>query len=114
MLKCWRRSRLTSCSKEFEGDTYLDDSGKRQPFEECGTAACIAGWTCLLAGVGAREVEGKAMNILGLDGYLSEQLFYVPCWPTKLRDSYQEATSPGERAAIAAARIDLFIKENAV
>ncbi len=44
---------------------YYDPSN----IENCGTAACFAGWTCLLSGYTSRdvEVESKAVELLGIE-----------------------------------------------
>lgn len=86
----------------------------------CGTVACIAGWTLLLAGVSPAEIHSKdwdeisaeAMCALGVRG-ASEGIFYVDCWPDDLRGRYDRSTKPATRAGLAAERIDRFIAEYA-
>ncbi len=46
--------------------------------ENCGTAACFAGWACLLSGHTSKtvDVESKAVELLGLDWDDAAVLFY--------------------------------------
>lgn len=98
----------------FRPTFYADDLYQEQKFEKCGTAACIAGWTCLLAKapVDTDTIQTDAADILGIGRIVASQLFYVDHWPSELSDSYETAKTPRKRAEIAAKRIDLFIKEH--
>lgn len=91
---------------------YYDDAGRKTKFESCGTAACIAGWACLLTdGI---EFNGDAWErgkkLLGLDERKANRLFNVGRWG-KLDDLYHRAKSAKARAQIAAKRIEQFIKQ---
>lgn len=53
-------------------------------FKECGTAACICGWTNVLFGGRETDDEHAAAHILGLDIEASENLFYPHGWGSDL------------------------------
>jgi hypothetical protein len=103
----------------------------------CGTAQCIGGWACSLAGLKwkrsgegthrelATEAEVSKVAALLLDieaedcpesiyGDDSEaaRLFYTSSWPDEFRHQYEEAEDRRARARIAAERIDHFIATN--
>jgi hypothetical protein len=100
-----------------EPDTFRMDTWS------CGTAHCIAGWACVLAGqrvvnpeafaVSQRLENGElpnefAQKVLKLPGD-GMNLFDVVCWPTEFEERYNEAQTRRERAAVAAERIDAYI-----
>jgi hypothetical protein len=89
-------------------ETYTDDRGKQVKFPSCGTAACIAGWACVLnqAPVSMREAE----YLLGINGQEGTNLFLVDFWPQPFQDKFNNAKTGIVRAKIAAARIDHFIQ----
>lgn len=101
----------------------------------CGTQACIAGETLILAGKakysrklksyvfpethgnGIASTEHKtAQKILGLTNEEANRLFYFAGWqnsigwPNDLAAAYQNAESGMESALIGAARIERFIR----
>lgn len=103
----------------------------------CGSAQCIAGWACSLAGREWIEVPvvhpmkskqltlkghedaswqwawpiiaEEARALLDIDFEASQRLFLDDCWPEDLRDKFEEAGDHAGRAAVAAERIDRFI-----
>jgi hypothetical protein len=90
---------------------------------ECGTALCIGGWTCLLAGdtvynAGAlsvdkdgntKDIEERAMDLLGLE---DTALFAVGTWPAGLQERYFEAKTKTERVEIGIKAILHFTEGN--
>lgn len=84
----------------------------------CGTAACIAGWTYALsrritpktAALRNAYPEEEAAKLLGISERQAERLFLVDHWPGKFYQQWQERPSLKIRARIAARRIDHFIK----
>lgn len=76
----------------------------------CGTTACIGGWALILSQYqGKGPVDRDAAKALHLTKKQAVRLFYVSFWPPEFKDAYLRA-KPKKRAAIAAARIDHFIK----
>lgn len=57
-----------------ENKDYIDHSG-----HNCGTVACIGGWTVKLFGeiTEAVDFEGEARDLLGLDDTQGHRLFYA-------------------------------------
>ena len=119
MLRKVKRHILAEPKRLYMSDWILRDrgngkiylmSGKERKFAKCGTAACIAGWTVILAD---REGEGRvgdtAKEILGLNDSQHDRLFAPSCWPEKF---HQGTTGDGKKrtAEIAAKRIEHFIK----
>lgn len=98
--------------EDIGADYIADDDTTRVPFPSCGTAACIAGWACLLSLPGSVQFDlwGKAVDLLGLEGNQAD-LFCVSSWPSSFREDYEEATTQAGRAVIAANRIDALIAE---
>lgn len=97
----------------------------------CGTAACIAGWTVILARRRGREpfsttckrldrscegrhhwleIEPKARELLGITQEQSSTLFHSDDWPYPFSQRYGNALTDGQRAKVAAQRIEHFIK----
>ena len=88
----------------------------------CGTTACIAGWAILLAK--KKDISGYSDNhfpiIAGrpwdvtdaryLIGGMTTYLFFVGSWPRNFSEAYRKALTPRERADVAVARIEHFIK----
>jgi hypothetical protein len=100
--------------KQREGETIFDaDDGKEVKFDQCGTAACIAGWTCLIATEGkVREgtnIQRKAGRLLGISPGKQDNLFFTCNWPEHFVSQYLKAATQSSRAKIAARRIDHFI-----
>lgn len=78
---------------------------------ECGTAACIAGWANLLTGSKRPAAYVRARRILGISARMSRRLFSAMQWPSPFHIQYDQATTPRQRAKIAAARIEHLITE---
>ena len=89
-------------------------SANTHDFPQCGTAACIGGWACILSGVTRKSVlddaEAKAKKLLNLDSDSAFSLFSVRAWPSRFRDRYLSAKNPAARVRVAVARIEHFIK----
>lgn len=86
---------------------------KAQPFAECGTAGCIAGWAAMLFApekLGTNEILeiGQEVLELTLDQY--HRLFFVSGWPTKFAARYGKAKTPRGLANAAAVRINYMIE----
>lgn len=84
---------------------------------DCGTAACIGGWTCLLGEANKQDVNEKghsavAAKLLGLEEHETGKLFSVERWPNHLYKRWGKAKSVEERAKIAAEVIDDFIENH--
>jgi hypothetical protein len=102
----------------------------------CGTIGCIAGWTVMLHIteqqkmealkesetrsfqvalediVNAYSIEEAARDILNIDSYASDQLFYVENWPEAYANMYKEATTPEQKADTVKQYIELLIESN--
>jgi hypothetical protein len=83
----------------------------------CGTVGCIAGWACMLTGSSVKRADwGKGRRLIGLDGDQAYRLFDYPLglvtdgWPEKFSKPYVAAKTARQRARIAVARIEHFIK----
>jgi hypothetical protein len=89
----------------------------KERYAKCGTAACIAGWTCILSmedkepeEIASNLVEHtEAGNFLELTNEQANRLFLPSQWPWRFLDG---ACDDGKTktAKIAAARIEHFIK----
>ncbi len=91
------------------GDDY-DPTVIRMP--ACGTAGCIAGWSCLLGNPEFKktrwiDVNNAAIGLLEID--TPDRLFRVGLWPTQFRDAYTKAKTPAGRARTTSRRIDHYI-----
>ena len=102
--------RITKRGKEIKGEA-----------PPCGTAACIAGWALLLTHDkeitgyenGFPVVNGRCLDVVdaaSLIGDEDHRLFFLSSWPKKFREPYAAAETPQQRAEIAVARIEHFIK----
>lgn len=85
-----------------------------RPFARCGTAACIAGWTCVLAKTNLEKktpqnLLDEAERLLGLTVLEAELLFQPTAWPNKFHAG-QVDDGKAKTAKVAAARIEHFIK----
>lgn len=91
------------------GKELETNDGGYQKFAKCGTAACIAGWACLLSKdyKNGYPVQEFAAEVLDIE--YPERLFYVDYWPDVFADGYQDATSPRQRAKVAGQRIDYLV-----
>lgn len=83
---------------------------------ECGTAACIHGWTALLSGKKPYEAKRlsydwsrRKLGLSRLTTYL-DPLFDLDAWPNPFRKRYSKAKRAATRAKIGAARIEHLIK----
>lgn len=81
-------------------------------FPECGTVACVAGWTCIInrrVPENNMVVEDKAQKILGLDYKEREELFDVNAAGQDRRT--RNETSPRVHARRGIAHIKRFVKK---
>lgn len=91
------------------------DIGRRYP--ACGTVtvACIAGWTCLLAGeepfLGS-DTQARAQTLLELSPNQTATLFYKDRWSPHYQRLWDGTRSLKKRAEIAGRVIDNFIKKH--
>jgi len=86
--------------------------GKKRPFPPCGTAACIAGWTCILSKhqISDNQSTGElATNLLDINELQASRLFGPHAWPSKYQAGIKD-NGTKKTAKIAAARIEHFIK----
>ena len=109
-LKMW--SWIVLRSKYSRRVERSDSVGGDRPFARCGTAACIAGWACILSKqnpVGVVEIHNAAIELLGLTQVQAHKLFGPLSWPDKF---YRTDLDSGSRTAaeVTAARIEHFIK----
>lgn len=80
------RDKIASTPEAYDQETY----GRKDDAAPCGTAACIAGWTCVLGGVFSAEeirdsrtslddlveqIHYRAMELLDIDEAQSEWFF---------------------------------------
>ena len=109
--------------RQAEGEeTFFADDATEVPFAPCGTAACIAGWSVLLErGMRAKvkDFHAAGARVLGISTEYDEdhdlsseatRLFYTCYWPHKFQTRYDSAKSQKQRAKVAVARIEHFIK----
>jgi hypothetical protein len=79
-------------------------------FADCGTAACIAGWTLILSGEDTPySRSAAAAKLLGIDHNLAANLFEPSLWPAKFMDGLAD-DGDAYTAKVCAARIEHFIK----
>jgi hypothetical protein len=88
---------------------------------DCGSAACIGGHACRLAGkpitmlmMGRYTQLHHCRTVLGLTLEQARDLFFLDSWPTDLRYRYESAEEEGRAAEVAAERIDRFINQYSV
>lgn len=107
----------------FSGYGHYHADLARKTIPNCGTAACIAGWTEALAlktrpsklvgtypYFGSEDAAGRR---LGLDDwYAGHRLFRTASWPEKFQRAWDAAKTHKARAKVAADRIEHFIKTN--
>lgn len=96
--------------EHFDMDSYVGET-------DCGTAACIAGWACLLSGLKPEHVgfvQGCA--VLGLNDSDAKRLFFATRWPARFRRSDTDIQWANDEIyndpKVAAARIEHFIATN--
>lgn len=102
--------------KGLRADEVLHDE---PPESECGTVACIAGFTVLIEdGRTGDNVATRAAELLNLDydydrnDSTGDMLFLLSNWPTRFRARYRKAQRNITRARIAVERINHFIVTN--
>lgn len=94
---------------------YEDDLSREIP--NCGTAACIAGWTVAVS----RQRDPREAEAMSEDAWVeaedrlriwhyASQLFNVTGWPQYLQGEWKRAGTLEERARVAAEAIDRFIE----
>lgn len=92
------------------GQFFTGDGNHAQKFANCGTAACIAGWACILTKQSVAPgqwLRDLGAQVLGIEPYGG--LLEVSEWPQPFQHEYIDAKTPKKRARIAAERIDHFI-----
>lgn len=97
---------------------FTNNTGWEIP--NCGTAACIAGWTIAVSKkkkpsefLNAADIQNTARKLLGLDFEDDEwALFSVSSWPLKYQNRFYRTQSLKMRARITVQRIDAYIKEH--
>jgi hypothetical protein len=78
-------------------------------FPPCGTAACIAGWSAIIAK--KKRIDwSSGRSALRINRYQAERLFIAYAWPDPFRQDFYSATTNRGRVKAAAARIEHFIK----
>lgn len=109
-LQMWTYVKL----KGHVGSNTGEDEITR-PWAKCGTAACIAGWACVLKhgeikarGLGALA-HGNAAELLELNSEQANRLFLPDEWPEEFNKGFRD-DGRKKTAEVAAARIDHFIK----
>jgi hypothetical protein len=104
---------------QFDMEDFFHTDTENIP--NCGTAACIGGWAITLKlGVTPNEAQYRrtigepiwrlAADALDLPYTLAYRLFYTGEWPREFDEAYYAANSAEEKARVAVARIDHFIK----
>lgn len=85
--------------------------GGKEHMPPCGTIGCIAGWATHLAGKDSDWPNLQAMDVLGLEYFQGEALFYPGNWPFDLQNELQQL-KPGTLpyAQVVAKAIDRFIE----
>lgn len=91
---------------------------KKKRFENCGAAACIAGWACLLSKDTTNynsEYRDHtlviARKLLDLTRDQANKLFFDGVWDNPFRSNFINASTKAEQAKIASAYIDKFISD---
>lgn len=94
------------------GTSVLIDD-ERTTFPSCGTAACIAGWACLLTDTKPRgrfSWGSAARKVLRLSNLQACDLFSTTFWPNKYGSDFYRAKTVRGRVNAAVRRIDHLIK----
>lgn len=102
-------------SSYIKSEAHNMDIGHDYP--KCGTAACIAGWACLLELKPkdpyefwqTHSVGPEAAALLGIDDQAAYRLFEPSEWPKQFARGRSDDGAK-ETAKVAAARIEHFIK----
>lgn len=128
LLQRVKRKILSEPKQFVMGHWFIDDLSEangdssdlpRKTIPNCGTAACIAGWTIAL---GSKQKPSKARDhgkypsdeaatLLGIDPNGQDDLFGLSGWGSFREPWYKAKTFKG-RAKVAARRIDAFIKDH--
>lgn len=106
--------------QQIKAEILAKPASLRMDVWTCGSAHCIAGHACVLAGVemprrGGRLRDGRtvleaATKVLGLSIASRHRLFDVAEWPDSFQFAYRDALGDhAEQARIAADRIDRFM-----
>lgn len=102
--------------KRFIMSQYIVEKSSDRPdvngrdFAPCGTAACIAGWACLLNNVHPSDIgSASAGRLLELNWDQRDRLFEPSFWPKEFIDGTAGDGQAGT-AEVAVARIEHFIK----
>jgi hypothetical protein len=113
---------MESCfyQSTIEGAESVEEAGEKLPAllaSECGTTACIAGWTVALAQDEYMPQIGnslrRARRSLGLDERQASRLFHHDHWPRPFLGQYEGAWEEYDRkemAEVAARRIEHLIQ----
>jgi hypothetical protein len=99
--------------EKLDPGTVVKDYEAKVTVPACGTVACLAGWTYLLAK--GKEIDcprDEAEELLGITHDEGRELFYTDDWPADLAEDFESSSDPQERAEIAGKRIDRFIAEH--
>jgi len=83
-----------------------------RPFPKCNTAACVAGWACILSGKEVTPTQhlcNMASDLLGLDSQQASRLFVPWQWPEQFKAGVSD-DGKKETVKIAVARIEHFIR----
>jgi hypothetical protein len=102
-------------SRGQPGEPYIDDL---HTFPKCGTVACIGGWINILTMKRLpSETDLHKRHLARVLGVPRKNLAHLVAgidawdgWPQELNNAYDAASTPRERAKVAAARIEHFIK----
>jgi len=79
---------------------------------ECGTTACLAGWSLRLIGKRIGQVPWSvAIELLGLSRSQTEEIFWESDWPFQFQ--FSGSDTDADRAAKAVKRIHTFLDEHA-
>lgn len=110
--------------RRSDRDEMVESDGLTTPFAACDTAACIAGWACLLSDrnplTGFAKLGAELLGIEYIDPDSvdeedvvpiceSDRLFYTSTWPEEFARPFHSAKTREEKAAIAVQRIDHFL-----
>jgi len=86
--------------------------GTWRAYPKCNTAACVAGWACILSGKKVspnQHLSVLASDILGLDPDQAARLFVPQNWPRQFHAGIRD-DGKKETVKTAVARIEHFIR----
>jgi hypothetical protein len=104
-----RRFLMESLIEKGRPGAVRNLDGIDRPLPDCGTAACIAGWVCVLAQtpqIDRRDAEA----VLGISYKTGDKLFFIGGWPERFQIQWRATTDLLKRAQIGKRRIDHFIR----